>query len=440
MKEKELREHFQGRFSDFSKKINGGQIPGIKEIREAAINKFAEIGFPENRDEEYKYTPITRSLLKNLQLEQTFGSEAEMFPPFGEYLIPELQGYLLVYWNGKLVFQSDDFPDTIEVIQLNRLDHTESPEILGYLDKLSKSKPDAFATLNTAFLNQGSVIKINADASIDRPVIIYHLSDGRQGMVYTQTRHLVIAERNSNATVVEVNKSISGDHQVFQNSVSEIFLDQFAKLKTYKLQTNCEGATMVDNTHVHQERESHITCNTFTTSGNLIRNNLNITIDGEYCESHMNGLYLVNGKNHVDNHTLVDHRIANSYSNELYKGIIEESGTGVFNGKIYVQQDAQKTNAFQSNKNILLSDKASMNTKPQLEIWADDVKCSHGATTGQLDPDQVFYLRARGLDQKQARGLLLYAFAVELLDSVSIPVLKEYLESIISNRLYQENK
>jgi Fe-S cluster assembly protein SufD len=169
----------------------------------------------------------------------------------------------------------------------------------------------------------------------------------------------------------------------------------------------------------------------------MVRNNLNISVDGEHCETHMYGLYMLNDKTHVDNHTTVDHRVANCYSNELYKGIIDDRATGVFNGKIYVRPHAQKTNAFQSNKNLLLSDDASMNTKPQLEIWADDVKCSHGATTGQLDNEQMFYLRARGLDETQARGLLLYAFAHETLEHVSSEALKSYLEEVIAHRLYQ---
>jgi Fe-S cluster assembly protein SufD len=170
----------------------------------------------------------------------------------------------------------------------------------------------------------------------------------------------------------------------------------------------------------------------------MIRNNLNISINGEHCESHLFGLYIVKGNDHVDNHTVVDHRIANSYSNELYKGIINDSGTGVFNGKIFVQPDAQKTNAFQSNKNLLLSDKASMNTKPQLEIWADDVKCSHGATTGQIDSEQIFYLRSRGLDEQQAKGMLLYAFATDFLKQISLPVLKDYLENVVADNLQYE--
>ena len=244
-------------------------------------------------------------------------------------------------------------------------------------------------------------------------------------------RHLFTPIAGAIATALTPGQTV-----LAQNDDSEVFLEENAQLNIHKIQTECSGAILVDNTNINQKNNSQLYCNTITTGGTIIRNNLNVTINGEYCESHINGLYLLKGNDHVDNHTMVDHRIANSYSNELYKGIIDDSATGVFNGKIFVQPDAQKTNAFQSNKNLLLSDKASMNTKPQLEIWADDVKCSHGATTGQLDSDQVFYMRARGLNEQQARGLLLYAFATEFLQHISsIPVLKVHLEKAIASRL-----
>ena len=435
--EKDLRDHFSQKLSQLKEYLNGGQVTELKELRQEAIETFNSKGFPTAKDEEYKYTPITKALLKSVKLHDELPTEAGMVPPFGEHLVPGLNGYLLVFWNGKLAFQSDDIPDTVSITALDGLS-SDHQHLASYLGKLIKSATDPFATLNTAMLHHGVVVTIDKGVSLDQPLIMYHLSDGSQGTVYTQNRNLILCGENSNASVVEIYKNLSKDHETFHNSASEVYLEQNARLDLSKIQTECSGSILVDNTHINQERNSQVFCNTITTSGNMIRNNLNIAINGEYCESHMNGLYLVNDKSHVDNHTLVDHRIANSYSNELYKGIIDDTATGVFNGKIYVQPNAQKTNAFQSNKNILLSDKASMNTKPQLEIWANDVKCSHGATTGQLDADQVFYLRARGLDEKQAKGLLLYAFATEFLESISLPVLKEYLEKVIADRLYHQ--
>ena len=433
--EKDLRDHFSQKFSLLKEVHHGDQTKEIDQLRSDAMQAFTSRGFPTTKDEEYKYTPITRALLKSVKVPTDIPVEAAMVPPFGEHLIPGLDGYLMVFWNGKLVFKTDDIPEQVTIETMDDFSPDQNG-LTGYLGKLINTQKDPFAVLNTALLDQGTVITINKGAQLDRPLILYHLSDSSKGIVYSQSRKLILARQDSAATVVEIYKNLASEHESFHNTASEIYLEQNSRLDLYKIQTECSGAIQVDNTHIDQEKNSQIHCNTVTTSGNLVRNNLNIAINGEYCESHMTGLYLVNGKSHVDNHTLVDHRIANSYSNELYKGIVDDAATGVFNGKIYVQPDAQKTNAFQSNKNILLSDTASMNTKPQLEIWANDVKCTHGATTGQLDEDQVFYLRARGLDEKQAKGLLLYAFATEFLDTVSLPVLREYLEKVIASRLY----
>lgn len=441
--EKDIREYFNQRFTDFSKTLNGSQNRELKQLRLEAMGAFSERGFPLSKDEEYKYTPITRTLLKSLQLSGKQVTEPTMVPPglsdgmtFSEHLIPGLDGYLVVFWNGQLVFYTDDLPDNLIIEHLDPLNSAQQDNLVSHLGKLVNVNSDAFAALNTAFFNQGSLITVKRNTTVDKPIIIYHLSDGQQGTTYTQTRHLVLAEMHSQSTIIEVYKNLSPDHQSFQNIATEIYLEENAQMNIDKVQTDCSGAILVDNTCIDQKKNSRLYCSTITTSGSMIRNNLNISINGENCESHMNGLYMLKGKDHVDNHTLVDHRIANSFSNEFYKGIVDEDATGVFNGKIYVQPYAQKTNAFQSNKNILLSDRASMNTKPQLEIWADDVKCSHGATIGQLDEDQVFYLRTRGLDEGQAKGLLLYAFATEFLEHISLPALADHLEEVIANRLY----
>jgi Fe-S cluster assembly protein SufD len=191
----------------------------------------------------------------------------------------------------------------------------------------------------------------------------------------------------------------------------------------------------VATTQVSQQTKSVYHNSTITLSGALVRNNLNVSLDGEYCELFMNGLYMLNGTTHVDNHTVADHRLPNSQSHELYKGILDEKSSGVFNGKIFVRQDAQKTNAYQSNKNILLSDTATMNTKPQLEIWADDVKCSHGTTTGALDEEPLFYLMARGISRQKAKSLLMYAFADDVLNKIKIEAVRALTEKIISDRI-----
>ncbi|MEQ8926252.1 MAG: Fe-S cluster assembly protein SufD, partial [Fulvivirga sp.] len=272
---------------------------------------------------------------------------------------------------------------------------------------------------------------------VDKPIAMYFINDSSESTVYSNSRNLVIAGKSSQANFIEFFLT-EGKESSFSNIATEVMVDENAHIGYYRVQNNKESAYQVGTTQVYQSRSSVFSAYTFTLNGAIIRNNLNVIVDGEGCETNMYGLYLVNGKTHVDNHTSVDHIQPHCESNELYKGILEDSAKGVFNGKVFVRKEAQKTNAFQSNKNILLSDTAVVNTKPQLEIWADDVKCSHGCTTGQLDEDALFYLRARGLSKDSARALLLYAFAIEVLETVKLEPLKNFLENLISERLHKE--
>ena len=266
---------------------------------------------------------------------------------------------------------------------------------------------------------------------------MFFINDATKDKNYINSRNLISIGKNSQVDFLEL-FSTKGNNDSFTNIVTEILVDENAHGNYYKIQNKNDNASHIGTTQIHQKRSSVFSTYTFTLNGGTVRNNLNIAVDGEGCESHMYGLYVVNGKTHVDNHTAADHIKPHSMSNELYKGILEDNARGVFNGKVYGEKAAQKTYAFQSNKNICLSDTSTVNTKPQLEIWADDVKCSHGCTTGQLDEDALFYLRARGLSKDSARALLLYAFAIEVIESVKLEPLKNYLEQIISDRLHKD--
>jgi Fe-S cluster assembly protein SufD len=248
------------------------------------------------------------------------------------------------------------------------------------------------------------------------------------------TRVLGILEKGSQLSVIEKFDSM-GEHPVFHNFSEEWIVKEKSHLEYCKIQNDAGKSYQVANTVIHQSNASRLNTFTLTLNGQLVRNNLGITIDGENCESHFYGLYLLHGNTFGDNHTVVDHKKPNSFSNELYKGIMDGNSKGVFNGKIFVRPHAQKTNAFQSNRNILVSDSATVNTKPQLEIWADDVKCSHGCTSGQLDEDALFYLRSRGIAAPIAKAMLLYAFASEVLTPIQNETLKSYLDNLIAERL-----
>lgn len=249
-----------------------------------------------------------------------------------------------------------------------------------------------------------------------------------------QPRNLIVVEENAHVQIIERHQSVT-DNPVLTNSVTEIAANKRAIVDYYKIQNDNKNASLIDSTFVDQKRESHVSVHTFSFGGKLTRNNLNFYQNGEHMDSTLNGVTIIGDKQHVDHNTLVHHIEPNCESHQDYKGIFNDSSTGVFNGKVIVNKEAQKTNAFQSNNNILLSDKSTINSKPQLEIFADDVKCSHGCTIGQLDESALFYMKSRGIPEKEAKGLLMYAFSNNVLKSVKIPELKQRITKIIATKL-----
>lgn len=308
--------------------------------------------------------------------------------------------------------------------------------MLQHLAKHADFKTDALAAWNTASWNDGIVIRIDHNKIVEKPIVIHYIDDTREGQVITVNRNLIVVGKSSEVTVLEKFDSL-GSGNILSNVINEVVVAENAGFNLYTLQIDPGKRYLYELTQITQANSSRVNTYTFTLDGKLVRNNLQLSLDGEGIESHMYGLYALTGDTLADNHTVADHRKPNSFSNELYKGIMEGNSKGVFNGKIYVRPNAQKTNAFQANRNILLTDKATVNTKPQLEIWADDVKCSHGCTTGQLDEEALFYLQARGISKETARAMMLYAFAGEILDAVRHPVIKDHLDQIISERLHK---
>ena len=288
--------------------------------------------------------------------------------------------------------------------------------------------------MNTSFTKEGAYIHIPKSVVAEKPIQIIHFSTSDQGPMLLQPRNLIVVEENAQVQIFERHQSLN-QHQVLTNSVTEIFASENALVDYYKVQNDLDDASIIDNTYVAQKAKSHVSVHTFSFGGQLIRNNLNFFQKGEYIDSTMKGITIIGQKQHVDHYTLVDHAQPNCESHQDYKGIYADKSVGVFNGKIYVNQIAQKTNVFQKNNNILLDDTATINTKPQLEIFADDVKCSHGCTIGQLDKDAMFYLRSRGIPKKEAKGLLTYAFANNVLESVKIPAIKSRINKLIANKL-----
>lgn len=403
------------------------------EKRQEAWEIVEKNGLPTKRTEEYKFIPVTRLLEKNfdasLKPDVTTSDISEA--AIKKHYIKDAEGYRLVIVNGKLIKHLSNFPETVRLENVNEVN---SPEVKAHIGKYAQPQEDPFVALNSALANDGFVFCISKNAVLDKPVYVYNITDSSLGQVHHQTRNLVILEENSQAKIIMVNKG-HGENTAFINEVNEVVMQQNAHLEWMRLEDEPEKCYHINNTRIHQEKDAHFHAISISIAGGLIRNNLHVELDGEGCQANLYGLYMTGDSNIIDNHTVVDHMKPNANSNELYKGILFDRAKGVFNGKIYVRPDAQNTNAFQSNKNILLSTDATVNTKPQLEIWADDVKCSHGCTTGQLNEEAVFYLQSRGIGKEMAKAFILQAFAGEVLEQIKLPEVKAYMEAYVSNKL-----
>ncbi|HCZ36466.1 MAG TPA: Fe-S cluster assembly protein SufD [Cytophagales bacterium] len=405
--------------------------------RTLALEQFKKLGLPSAKHEEYRFTPITRHLEKNFSW--TKSNSESTLSSISEFLIPQLDANIIVLVNGRfnaLHSKIVSLESEVTITTLSEAFRKEHPAVKEYFNKNLHTETDAFAALNSAGWQEGVFIYVQENTAVSKPIFILQVNDGSQSQVTTQTRILGVLEKGSNISIIEKSDS-TGNQVAFHNFAEEWIVKENAHLEYCKIQNDAGKICQVSNSVIHQASNSKLNTFTLTLDGQLIRNNLHILIDGENCESHFYGLYLLTGSTHADNHTVVDHRKPNSFSNEMYKGIMDGNSKGVFNGKIYVRPHAQKTNAFQSNRNIIVSDTATVNTKPQLEIWADDVKCSHGCTSGQLDEEALFYLRSRGISETNAKAMLLYAFAAEVLEPIQNETLKAYLDNLIAERLHK---
>lgn len=407
------------------------------ESRKKAIEILERKGLPGTKHEEYRFTPLTRALDNVFTWKHSIVSSG--LGSVEPFLIPALDANVIVLINGQYAPELSTVISPgheVKIKSLNEAFQSEQELITNYFDKLVNTETDAFAALNASFWQSGVFIHVPANTLVQKPVLILHLNDARQEQVIAHTRLLTILESGSRLSIIE-KFNTTGEHAAFHTFSEEIVVAENAGLEYCKIQNDAGKTFQVANTNIHQADSSRVDTFTLTLNGQIIRNNFSITIAGENCESHFNGLYMVNGNTLADNHTVVDHQKPNSFSNEMYKGVLDGNSKAVFNGKIFVRPQAQKTNAFQSNRNIALSPSAAINTKPQLEIWADDVKCSHGCTIGQLDEEAVFYLQSRGIDKETAQGMMLYAFTAETLKTISNEALKAYVDSLISERLHK---
>lgn len=407
-----------------------GKNPG-QEKRQTAESALPTLEIPTTRWEAWKYTSV-----KPL-LSRTYTPTPAFVPAsVTEFLIPDLEADVLVFANGVFVPERSSIVHNREILKVQHIkgmDAEATATFESYFGSLATPDHNLFSAINTAYASEGVMVHVPAGKVAVAPIYVLHLTDPQQGNIALQHRNLFVVDRNAEAKIIERFDAVSAGHSL-RNSLTEIFVGENAGLEYIKLQEEGDQASQLDRTEVKLGANARFSVHTLTLSGELIRNNLHVRLRGQNGEANLMGAYLLSGNQHLDSHTQVDHEVAHCYSNELYKGISDESATAVFNGKIHVFKDAQKTNAFQSNRNILLSNDANIYTKPQLEIYADDVKCSHGATTGRLDEDAMFYLRARGIKEAEARMLLIYAFATEVTNHISIGAVREYIAQRIEKR------
>lgn len=428
----ELKEKLVSSFMAFEDTVDVDSP--VHDIRTEAIKHFENEGFPTKRLEAWKYTSLN-SILKYDYSVFPKHEEALDFKDVKKYFIHDIDAYKIVFIDGKYSSHlSQTTHDGIDVCLMSAA--LTKPKyrlvIENYFNKIATK--DGLSSLNTAFAAEGAYIHIPKNKLVEKPIQILHFSTGNEAALMLQPRNLVVVDENSHVQIIERHQSLT-DNPVLTNSVTEIFANKRAIVDYYKIQNDRESASLIDNTFINQKQESIAKVHTFSFGGKVTRNNLNFYQNGERIDSTMKGITIIGNKQHVDHNTLVHHIEPNCESHQDYKGIFGDSATGVFNGKVLVEKEAQKTDAFQANNNILLSDKASINTKPQLEIFADDVKCSHGCTIGQLDESAMFYLRSRGIPEKEARGLLMFAFSNNVLDSVKIPEIKNRITKIIAGKL-----
>lgn len=432
-----IKTHFRSLFEVYERNLNGHRNHQIHALRLKAMAELETLPFPTRRDEDWKYTSVTR-MLDPVYREGTpvslAGSQVDAFS------IQNLQANRLVFING--VFNAEHsnlegLPDGVVVKPISEALQIEAfrANIEENLTTQSNNINGAFLALNTAFAKNGYFIYVPKNTVVEQPIHLSYIAAPDEQPFFCHPQLIVVADRNSQLSLLESYNALEGTGVYFTNAVSRFILKENAIVYHYKLQNEGLEAFQVNNTFVEQDRKSNFSSFAVDLGGQIVRNNLSAVHKGQNLETHFYGAYLGTGNQHIDNQTFIDHALPHCQSNELYKGVLADKARGVFNGKVIVRPDAQKTNAYQQNSSLVLSPTAVMDAKPQLEIFADDVRCSHGATIGQLDETSVFYLRSRGLNNEQARALLKHAFLKEVLDNMPSDAIRNAFDELVMKKL-----
>jgi Fe-S cluster assembly protein SufD len=430
----ESKQHYLSSFRQYYGNGRFGSPAWLKALRESAIDSFDRLGFPTRNDEEWKFTSVEP--IASQPFERGLWPEAVSIETVLARSFTDAKCNRLVFVNGTFVPQLSlwrDVPANVRVQSLAEAFKHDDQILAPYLAACARHEREAFFALNTAFMEDGAVVIVPPDCRLETPLHCIFVATAGERQIALYPRNLMLVGAGSEVKIVESYLGL-GTGNYFVDAVTELIGEENSVIDYYRVQRESDAGFHIGALDARLNRNCHFTSHAVTLAGALVRNDVHVALEGEGSECILNGLYLLDGHQHVDNHTEIEHRRPRATSFELYKGILSGNAHGVFNGKIIVHKDAQKTNARQTNKNLLLSEHAAVNTKPQLEIYADDVKCSHGSTIGQLDADALFYLRSRGLDIHEAQSLLSYAFASDVVGRIRIPSLRARLDEYLLTR------
>lgn len=420
-----FKERILNSFDIYENRLNGQKVSTEHKVRIDALKNFEINGLPTLKNELWKYTNV--GFLNNLDF------RIDIAEPNHNITVEDINNLkidgidnLVVIVNGFYSHELSNFTSKLEIksLKLARIENKEDFDL--HYNKYLKNDQNVFSSLNTALSFDGVFIKAKKGLTEELPLHIINIVDTKSGIQFKQARNLIIVEDNSTMKIYETNHTI-GENVGISNISTEIYVGQNTYFEHIKFQNDTDNGIYFAQSEAKQEKDSNYTNSTITLNGKFIRNDLGTTHNGEHIETHYYGYYYGSNRNLIDNHTMIDHATANCESNELYKGVLSDSSIGTFNGKILVRQDAQKTNAYQSSKNVLLSDSAKVNAKPELEIYADDVKCSHGSSTGTIDQDALFYLQARGIPKERAKAMLLLAYSQEIIDKITVEPIRKHI-------------
>lgn len=430
---------YTGHYTEVKDLLTEGSSEVLNSHRAKAFRDFVAQGIPTRRNENYKYTNLQPAFSPDYhfihQREKTDVDLNEVF----RCDVPQLDTHLALIYNGWYYEENKEIGELPEGVILESLEKIlqEKPELIQkYYAQLANTEEDPLVALNTAFAKDGYFLYIPKNVVIDKPIQLINLLKTEKDAFVTQ-RNLVVVEPGASAQLILCEHTLNLNTYL-SNSVTEVFVGANAQLEYYTLQNEHNKSASLGSVFVQQEQDSKVTAHTSSLHGGLIRNNLKFILNGENAEAHLYGMSFIDRKQHIDNFTQVVHAKPHCLSNQVYKNVLDDESTGAFAGRIHVVRDAQKTNAFQRNNNLLLTDKATMQTKPQLIIDADDVKCSHGATVGQIDQEALFYLRARGIDEDKARLMMMNAFAHEVIQEIKVEALRERIDDLVDKRLKGE--